>query len=434
MNTLLPNYIPRLMLVGLLVVTGLTLDTQDLFARQDDMGSWSSRAPMPTARKEIANATVALGSKIYVVGGVTDTGTTTNALEVFDPATDTWAVAAPLPLSVWRGAAAAVDGVLYAFGGYRTAQFPFSPSNRVFAYDPATDTWTEKASMSQARGAMVAVAFDGKIHVFGGLGGPSNTALRLHETYDPATDTWETQAPMPNAQSGLTGAALDGRIYVVGGYRLSGGVVSQNFVEAYDPATGQWQSRQALPTARHGIAAAVMENKMLVFGGNATASVPSLSLEYDPSSDQWRQLTQMPIPVSFMGAAAVADTIYVIGGGAVNLNRFDGLALNRAFAFDDMATAVEEAPRPAFAATLHATYPNPFSEATTIRYTLPEATFVRLAVYDLMGRRVATLVERTMPTGTHDVAFLDVALAGGTYLVRLDAGGRVVVRPMQRVR
>ena len=72
--------------------------------------------------------------------------------------------------------------------------------------------------------------------------------------------------------------------------------------------------------------------------------------------------------------------------------------------------------------TLEAAYPNPFNPQTTIRYALPEAADVRLAVYDLMGREMAVLAEGVQPAGTHQATFDAAGLPSGVYLYRLQAG------------
>ena len=78
--------------------------------------------------------------------------------------------------------------------------------------------------------------------------------------------------------------------------------------------------------------------------------------------------------------------------------------------------------------------PNPVRSAATIRYTLPEAGPVRVDLFDALGRRVATLVDEPLPAGDH-AAFVDAAgLAPGTYVYRLDAGGRQLTKTLQVVR
>ena len=84
-----------------------------------------------------------------------------------------------------------------------------------------------------------------------------------------------------------------------------------------------------------------------------------------------------------------------------------------------IAGAIEGAPA-AFA--LAQNYPNPFNPTTTIDFTLPEARYVVLAVYDLLGRQVARPVDGGRGAGSHRVRFDAGGLAAGTYLYRLVAG------------
>jgi hypothetical protein len=64
-------------------------------------------------------------------------------------------------------------------------------------------------------------------------------------------------------------------------------------------------------------------------------------------------------------------------------------------------------------------YPNPFNPVTTIQFALPESGNVRLAVYDVLGREVAVLVDRTMESGSHGVQFDAQDLNSGTYIYRM---------------
>lgn len=66
--------------------------------------------------------------------------------------------------------------------------------------------------------------------------------------------------------------------------------------------------------------------------------------------------------------------------------------------------------------------PNPFSRNTEISFVLPEAQRVRLSVYDLIGKEVATLVEGVLPAGRHDIDFDGQDLPNGVYFYRLNAG------------
>jgi hypothetical protein len=79
---------------------------------------------------------------------------------------------------------------------------------------------------------------------------------------------------------------------------------------------------------------------------------------------------------------------------------------------------------------LGSNYPNPFNPQTTIRFGLPEAGFVTLDVFDMLGRRVATLVNSTMAAGYHTVTFGSTSLSSGIYFYRISAGQFHQVRKM----
>lgn len=68
------------------------------------------------------------------------------------------------------------------------------------------------------------------------------------------------------------------------------------------------------------------------------------------------------------------------------------------------------------------TYPNPFTDQATLRYNLPEAATVRVEVYDVAGRHVATLVDEPQAAGTHEVEWDAAELPSGVYVYRVEAG------------
>ena len=84
--------------------------------------------------------------------------------------------------------------------------------------------------------------------------------------------------------------------------------------------------------------------------------------------------------------------------------------------------------------TLHQNYPNPFNPTTQISYEIPEASHVRLEVFDMSGRRVALLVDEGRPAGAHIVHFDADGLSSGVYVSRLQAGSHTVTRRMTLVK
>lgn len=76
--------------------------------------------------------------------------------------------------------------------------------------------------------------------------------------------------------------------------------------------------------------------------------------------------------------------------------------------------------------TLGRNQPNPFNPRTVIPFAVPRPTHVRLTITDLRGARVATLVDRELPAGSHRAVFEDPRLGSGVYVYRLEVGGQAI--------
>jgi glucuronoarabinoxylan endo-1,4-beta-xylanase len=81
---------------------------------------------------------------------------------------------------------------------------------------------------------------------------------------------------------------------------------------------------------------------------------------------------------------------------------------------------------------LEQNYPNPFNPSTKIRFRVPglDPSWVRLAIYDMLGREVAVLVNKKIAPGAYEALFDAVGLASGVYLYRITAGDIVETRKM----
>ena len=78
-------------------------------------------------------------------------------------------------------------------------------------------------------------------------------------------------------------------------------------------------------------------------------------------------------------------------------------------------------------------FPNPFNPVTTIEYTLPEQTAVRLSIYDAQGALVVNLENRVREAGTHTASWdgrdgAGNSVSSGVYFYRLTAGTRTIMR------
>jgi len=79
-------------------------------------------------------------------------------------------------------------------------------------------------------------------------------------------------------------------------------------------------------------------------------------------------------------------------------------------------------------------YPNPFNPSTQINFGLPESGTVKLQVFDLLGRKVMTLIDGTMQAGRQSITFDASNLPSGMYLYRLETSSNVLVRKMMLIK
>ncbi len=105
-----------------------------------------------------------------------------------------------------------------------------------------------------------------------------------------------------------------------------------------------------------------------------------------------------------------------------NIAEDAGLALNRNNSFDAQTLNKDF--------TLEQNYPNPFNPTTDIRFTLPEAGFVRLSVFNMLGQEVAVLQNAQMSAGVHTIKFDGATLGNGIYFYRLNANGNQMTKKM----
>ncbi|MDR4461154.1 MAG: hypothetical protein MRJ67_11655 [Nitrospirales bacterium] len=294
-----------------------------------DQGFWQTARPAPTMRTEVAAAT--WHNKIYVVGGFEQPGLgnilnlgITPSLQEYDPATDRWTSRAPMPVGLHHVGIGVAGDRLFIIGGYKQSGLSvWEPVATVYAYDPTTDTWAERAPMPTPRGALSVAEHNGKLYAIGGYDRKANSAAV--EVYDPDHNTWMVRAPLPTPRDHLAAATLSGKVYAIGG-RLNGDY-QQNLsvMEVYDPVNDRWSRAADLPTARSGITASRVGSQIFVFGGEQEEGTFRENEAYDPANDAWQTMAPMPTGRHGLGSAVVNDRIYVISGGPTPGGSFSNL-------------------------------------------------------------------------------------------------------------
>jgi hypothetical protein len=177
-------------------------------------------------------------------------------------------------------------------------------------------------------------------------------------------------------------------------------------------------------------------DRLIVFGGEASnqswSDTWAINLRGTPA---WTQISSSPAgPAPRQRAGAVYDPIrqrMLVQGGGDNLlytrGYFDLWEMRFA---SSLSVATPTAPIASF---LEAPWPNPMGASARVGFSLPERAHVSLAVYDMAGRRVASLWEGPAPSGTSVRSWDGRSHGGqrlpvGVYLIALTAGGRRQVR------
>jgi N-acetylneuraminic acid mutarotase len=261
--------------------TGVYSNLPTVEAYDPATDTWTTRAPMPTPRAALSTCVV--DGIIYAIGGGWSPALST--VEAYDPVTDAWTTKTPMLTPRMGLSTSVVDEIIYAIGGCPDAQMATGLTT-VEAYDPKTDTWTKKAEMPTARVVLSTSVVDGIIYAIGGAGkwAPGLSALRTVEAYDPATNTWTDKADMPTLRGALSTSVVDGMIYAIGGAASYYGALPT--VEAYDPVTNIWTTKTDMPSPRRFLSSSAVDGKIYAIGGfDGGGQVLATVEEYAPSSD-----------------------------------------------------------------------------------------------------------------------------------------------------
>jgi hypothetical protein len=244
-----------------------------------ESGRWHSRRPLPAARQ--ACGVAALSGQLFAVGGLGGEGTRDGAVLAYDPAADEWRERRPMPTPRSDLAAAAIGGVLYAMGGLRDSVLGPRICRHLEVYDPESDVWSAARPLPEGRAGLGAAVLGDRIHVLGGAGptffGLGRSPRSTHLSYSPVAGRWHVERavlPAPRSAAGVVAAA--GRLYVIGG-RGPFGEVSD--VDEYDPAAGTWTPRAPLPRPLEAPGAAALGGTLYVVGGADGPDSPSTWLQ-----------------------------------------------------------------------------------------------------------------------------------------------------------
>ena len=245
---------------------------------------------------------------IYLAGGRydSDLDNTIDAVERFDPSSNTFETLSPMRTARSGFGMAALGGKIYAVGG-NGGDGPLRLAER---FCPATNAWEDVAPMSTPRRVHRVVALEGKVYAVGGHNG---SAMASVERYCPEANAWETVAPMSTARRAHGVAVLAGKLYAIGG---NVGDDAGRSVERYDPSSNSWEAVRKLNTERVAFGVAVLENKIYAVGGISGSTSCKSSVErFDPANNSWETVASMTTSRGRPGVMVVDGMLIAVGGG-----------------------------------------------------------------------------------------------------------------------
>lgn len=287
-----------------------------------------SAAPLSVARTGHA-ATMLKDGKVLVAGGVGSgpSATALNSVELYDPATRSWKVVAPMSTGSTEHTATLLDnGTVLVVGGYNNGdpkRDPVAALNTAELYDPAKNTWSPVGTLPGGRAFHTATLLkDGSVLVVGGASSSgnisNNTVLKAADLYNPVTKTWLPAGTMSVARIGHTATLLpDGTVLVVGAASDPGSPgTSANSAELFTTTPKPaWSVTGALTTARVDHAAVLLQDgTVMVIGGRGGVGTPGAVLG---SSEIFITATKRWAKGPDLGTARTGHTATLLADGAV---------------------------------------------------------------------------------------------------------------------
>ena len=260
-------------------------------------------------KSEVAGAFWARPGLIAIAGGLVESGAPTAELLFFDVDSKEWTRGPDLPGNRDHAALVALRGSLYLVGGF-TAGLKGATAD-VWQLSTPEGAWTQVASMATARGALGAVAVDGRLLAVGGVDA-SGRDLATTEWYDPGRDEW-TRGPNLARTRQHVGVAVRGRTaYAVGGRSPNVDTVERLRFRDGAPA-GAWRSAPSLEFSRSGNGAATTAGTVCTAGGEEEGgTIAPIECLRD---GRWEHVADLAVPRHGLAVVAVGSELHMIAGG-----------------------------------------------------------------------------------------------------------------------
>lgn len=404
-----------------------------------NFGSWTQKASVPP---RYYGGSLSTAYSVFTLGGdYTGSSNGTTQMRELDIPGNTWFDMPGLSEPVRLNESIKFEGNIFSIGGFNDNAS--EPTNEVYKFDLKNFSWS------------LSTTFPKKIfyHRLGlndrktlySVGGSDETNTLLNNVYflEKGSNAWQEATPLPGEGRAdgafsildISSILLSYTVAVyIGGFTNSADSplqVDSVFVGVMDPtnpANITWETRSNFPGGPRARLRAFQwgQNTLMVIGGATGQNFSVLFNDvwlYDVLEDQWTQLSNFPLEICayYVGSERLTDNIWsaVITGGVKTGPLISDLTYVR---YDTLASVtsveiIEDLTPDNF--ILSQNYPNPFNPSTTIEFAIPEQSFVKLEVFNMLGEKIATLVSEELNTGSYKYDWSAGNLPSGIYLYRL---------------
>ncbi len=265
-------------------------------------GSWVTKWSMNDARWSFAVTTY--NWKIYVMwwySNGTSSSIQLSSVEEYDPTTNTWTKKTSMSNAKSWAKAVTINNKIYVLWVWQSLD----------EYNPITNTWTTKQySINYLNSTSSVLVLNNKIYVIWWNWNIWDEKDLI--VYDPTTDTWTQKASMNIWRSSHSSVVYNWKIYVVWWqYLVNGSWKRTNTVEMYDPTTDTWIQKSSMLTERYDLWTVIYNNKIYAIWWYTSWNIWTVE-EYDIGTDTWITKESMPYWRSGMTPILYNNKIYIV--------------------------------------------------------------------------------------------------------------------------
>ncbi|MBN1638148.1 MAG: T9SS type A sorting domain-containing protein [Ignavibacteriales bacterium] len=363
-------------------------------------------------------------STVYIFGGYSDsTQSYVDWIQKYDPIGKDWSIVAKMKNVRYGLVADIYQEQVFYYGDVEYPDFGLFGLEK-WNFDPLIYPSTHNYNINFDRVFSTGNIYNGKFYIIGGDSYfVEDSLLNYIVEYDIATSTVTFKSNFTfnpsNKPFRQMSAMLGDDIYIFGGVitGISKNIYKFNTTEH----TLELLPIQLLKARASGNAVAISENEIMIIGGFDESGKKIGPTEIFVKSDTGYQIKPGPsinISRSESMAFIIGKNLYIAGGRDDDGNIVEETEM---FILESTTDIEQDKNSTITNFELSQNYPNPFNPSTAIKFSLPEASVVKLSVYNILGEQVALLKNEQMNAGLHSVEFNASHLSSGIYLYRLEA-------------